>query len=135
ERSAHAEHRKPDAGEAAGAYLVGVAVALGGDPRRPARPSPRGAGDSRLTSNISPVGCGPPAAVDQPTGPDLPESGPWRVQGRIQARTQRGSDTSSMRWKTTRTGSPIVIVAASTSPIGPSALATRFPTRRMDASS
>src|SRR5262249_25127330 len=48
------------------------------------------------------------------------------------ARTQRGSATSSMRWNTTRTGSPIVIVVGSTSPIGPSALATRLPTKRID---
>ena len=43
-------------------------------------------------------------------------------------RTQRGSATSSISWNTTRTCSPIVIVAGSTSLMSPSAVATRLPT-------
>src|SRR5690348_9507991 len=56
----HAGHRNPNRSEAAGAFVAGVAVALGRDPRGPARPPPRAAGASRLALDRPPVDCGPP---------------------------------------------------------------------------
>ena len=55
--------------------------------------------------------------------------------GALCARTQRGSATSSIWWNTTRTGSPIVIVAGSISLIAPSAAVTRLPAKRIVGSS
>src|SRR6185436_17719534 len=51
------------------------------------------------------------------------------------ARTHWGSATSATCWKTTRTGSPMVIVAGSISLMAPSGVASRFPTIRMVGSS
>ena len=90
--------------------------------RQPRQPEPGGGGADGWTAN-----CRGPGGLGA------------RLYGlitqRFKTRTQRGRTTSSTRWKTTRTGSPIWIVAGSISLIAPSGVSTRLPTNRSAGSS